>query len=232
MYSAIFSERMKREMDIRGWTKEYVAVASELPLETIRSIYYGKTKDLKLTTALKIADVFGLSVNCMVGKCPHTTPERTLIHNYRSCGKHGKSIIEQIAKYEASAVKIEREGKGKHKIPCIVPHGDVHKGIIYELCETVEIETSVDAAYIAIQMTNNVFAPVYCKGDILLFENRFPDQGEKAAFYNKDRIYIRKFLEEDGRYRLKCLHQYDDDIVVKRMDDIEYIGTCIGVIRE
>ena len=231
MYSAIFSERMKREMDIRGWSKEYVAEHSELPLETIRNIYYGKTNDLKLTTALKIADVFGLSVNCMVGRCPHTASERALVHNYRNCGKHGKSIIELIAKYEASAVKIEREGKAKHKIPCIVPQGHLRKGIIYELCETVEMETTVAEAYIAIQMTTNDLAPTYCKGDVLLFENRFPDPGEKAAFYSKDRMYIRKFMEEEGRYRLKCLHQYDEDIILKRMDEIEYIGTCIGVMR-
>lgn len=231
MFSAIFSERMKREMDIRGWSKEYVAEASELPLETIRNIYYGKTKDLKLTTALKIADVFELSVNCMIGKCPHTSSERTLIHNYRKCGKHGKSIIELISKYEASAVSIEREGKDKHKIPCIVPHSESQNGIIYELCETIEIETSVKDAYIAIQMTNNDFSPLYCKGDILLFENRFPKSEEKAAFYKKDRMYIRKFIEETGNYRLKCLHHYGEDIILKRMDEIEYIGTCIGVLR-
>ena len=227
----MISERMKREMEIRGWTKEHLAEVCDLPLETIRNIYYGKSYDLKLSTALKIADAFGLSVNCMVGKCPHTSPERALIHNYRSCGSHGKSIIELIARYEAGAIKNEREAKGKHKIPCLYPQADMRKGFVYDLCETNDIETTVADAYISIQMPSNDFAPIYCKCDVLLFEDKFPSQGEVAAFLIADRAYIRKFYEEDGKYRLKCLHRYGEDIVLKRMDEVDYIGTCIGVVR-
>lgn len=231
MFSAMFSERMKKEMDIRGWSKEYVAEAADLPLETVRNIYYGKTQDLKLSTAIKIGDVFGLSVNCMVGRCPHTPAERAIIQRYRLCGAHGKSIIELIARYEAGAAKNEREAHGKHKIPCLFPQGDIRKGIVYDLCETNDIETAVADAYIGIQMTSNDLAPVYCKGDILLFEDRFPTNGEMASFFKDGRAYIRKFIEEDGKYRLKCLHNYGEDIVLRRMDEIDYIGTCIGVAR-
>lgn len=228
----MISERMKREMEIRGWTKEHLAEVCDLPLETIRNIYYGKSYDLKLSTALKIADAFGLSVNCMVGKCPHTSTERVLIHNYRNCGKHGKSVIELIARYEAGAIKKERESKDKHKIPCLYPPLDMHNGFVYDLCETNDIDTTVADAYIGIQMPGNDFAPKYCKGDTLLFEDRFPSQGETAAFLIANRVYIRKFYEEDRHYRLKCLHRYGEDIVLKRMDEVDYIGTIVEVIRD
>ena len=65
-----------------------------------------------------------------------------------------------------------------------------------------------------------------------MFENRFPSHGEKAAFYKGDRIYIRKFLEEGSQYRLKCLHNQDTDIILKRMDEVDYIGTCVDVVRD
>lgn len=227
----MISERMKKEMKIRGWTKVHLAKLCDLPLETIRNIYYGKSYDLKLSTALKIADAFDLSLDCMIGKCPHSTSERTIIHNYRNCGHHGKSVIELIARYEASAIKNEREMRGKHKIPCLYPPIDMHNGFVYDLCETNDIETTVPDAYISIQMQGNDFAPIYCKGDILLFKDKFPSQGEVAAFLVGSRVYIRKFYEEDGRYRLKCLHRYGEDIVLKRMDEVDYIGTCIGVVR-
>lgn len=81
-------------------------------------------------------------------------------------------------------------------------------------------------------MTTNDLAPAYCKGDILLFENRFPQNGEIGAFFRDGKVFIRKFCEEGNSYRLKCLHKQDVDIVLKRMDEVDYIGTCIDVVRE
>lgn len=225
-------ERLRQLTNEKGWSLQQLAEISDLPLETVRNIYYGKTPDPKISTVMKLANSFHLTVNCLMGQCPHTPQERAILINYRNCGKHGKSIIELIARYEASAMKRDREQSGKHKIPCIVPQGTVCHGIIYDMCETVEIETDVMEAFIAIRLVSNDLAPTYCKDDVLLFENRFPMNGEKAAFYKGDRVYIRKFLEENGQYRLKCLHNRDADIVLKRMDEVDYIGACIDVVRD
>ena len=225
-------ERLRQLTNEKGWSLQQLAEISDLPLETVRNIYYGKTPDPKISTVMKLAKSFNLTVNCLMGQCSHTPQERAILINYRNCGKHGKSIIELIAKYEASAMKKEREKDGRHMIPCIVPEGTVSHGIIYDMCETVEIETDVKEAYIAIRMVSNDLAPTYCKGDILLFENRFPKHGEKAAFYNGDRIYIRRYLEEENQYCLKCLHNCDVDIILKRMDEVDYIGTCVDVVRD
>lgn len=215
----------------RNWSLEYFSEISGVPIETAKNLKSGKTTNPRLDTVEKMADAFNISINCLIGKCPHTTEEKALLRNYRICGTHGKSIIELIAKYEAITAKNDRESLDKHKVPCLFPSGDIRKGIIYDTCETMEIETSVKEAYVGIKMNNNDLAPAYCKDDIILFENRFPSNGEYAAFYQIDRAYIRKFIEEDGKYRLKCLHNQGEDIVLKRMDEIEYIGTCCGVIR-
>ncbi|MBR3823898.1 MAG: helix-turn-helix domain-containing protein [Lachnospiraceae bacterium] len=225
-------ERLRQLTNEKGWSLQQLAEISDLPLETVRNIYYGKTPDPKISTVMKLAKSFNLTVNCLMGQCSHTPQERAILINYRNCGKHGKSIIELISRYEACAMKKEREKDGRHKIPCIVPEGTVSHGIIYDMCETVEIETDVKEAYIAIRMVSNDLAPTYCKGDILLFENRFPKHGEKAAFYKGDRIYIRRYLEEENQYCLKCLHNCDVDIILKRMDEVDYIGTCVDVVRD
>lgn len=231
MPGQILSRRLQEILIDLNWTKEMLAEKSGLPLETVKNIYYGRTHDPKVSTVMAIADATGHSMNCLMGKCPHTSKEKVIIRNYRSCGEHGKALIELVAKYEAGSIKSERESTEKHLIPCILPYGDIFKGIIYDTCETIEIETGVPEAYFAIKMTHNDLAPKYCKGDIILFENRFPSHEESAAFLRGDRAYIRKFVEENGQYRLRCLHNRDEDIVVKRMDEIDYIGTCCGVIR-
>lgn len=225
----VLAKRLRELLSARNMSMADFAEMCDLPFETVKNIYYGRTEDPKVSTLLKMADALDTNVNCLMGRCPHSTEERKLIHNYRACGKHGKSIIELIAQYEASA-KDRREGV-THEIPCIVPHGEIYNGIVYDMCETEYIMTTVEAAYTAIRMVINDLAPLYCKNDVLLFDKRFPMNGEIAAFYKDGLVYIRKYLEEDGHYRLKCLHGRGKDIIVRRMDEIAYIGTCIDIIR-
>ena len=130
-----------------------------------------------------------------------------------------------------SISKEEREAKDKHTIPCLIPHGNIYQGIVYDDCEVVDIFTAKEEAYVAIKMVNNDLVPVYCKGDVLLIANRFPANKEYGVFYQHGRAYIRQYIEEENQYRLKCLHNYAKDMIFKRMDEIEYVGTCCGVVR-
>ena len=210
---------------------DYLTEKSDLPYETVKNVYYGKTQDPKTSTTSAIADALNMNINCLLGHCSHTKEERLLMGYYRDCGPHGRAIIETVAKFEAVSAKASRESIGKHRIPCLIPHGNIYQGIIYDTCETIEIETSVKEAHVAIQMTTNDLVPIFCKGDIILLDNRLPDAGEYGAFYKNGRAYIRKFIEEPGQYRLQCIHKLGEDMVFKRLDSIDYLGTCIDVIR-
>lgn len=227
----MLGERIRGLLAAQGITKEEFAEMCDLPIETVRNIYYGKTPDPKVSTVLKMSNALNISVNCLMGHCSHSKEERMLLQHYRMCGNHGRSIIELTSKYEALTAREEREATEKHTIPCLIPHGSIRQGIIYDGCETVEIYTTNREAYTAIKMVNNDLVPAYCKGDIILLENRFPDNGEYAVFYREGKAYVRQYLEEGEVYRLKCLHNAGKDIIFKRMDEIEYIGTCCGVVR-
>ena len=227
----MLSEKMRELLASRNMTKEELAELCDLPFETIRNIYYGKTIDPKISTVMKIADAFKLSVNCLMGHSEYTSEEASIIKYYRSCGEHGKSLILLTAKYEATAAKSEREASNRHKIPCLIPHGNISDGIVYDMCEVVEVETVISRAYVSIQITSNDLVPVYFKGDILLFENRFPLDGEYGAFYIGNKAYIRKFMEEDGKYILKSVRKMGKNIELSGLDRLEYIGTCCDIIR-
>jgi len=225
------SERMRELMKARGWSIDDVAEKSGQSYETVRNLYYGKTQNPRIETIMAIANVFGISVNCLMGQCQHTPEERALLQYFRQSGHHGKNLILISAKYEAHTAKEEREATERHKIPCLFPEGDIYHGIDYDTCKTEEIWTSNDEADVAIQMTNNCLMPIYCKGDVILIAHRFPRDNEYGVFYYHGKAYIRQYVEADGQYILKCLHKYDKDLVFKRMDDIEYLGTCCGVVR-
>lgn len=230
----MLSKRLKEILNERKISLTDFAEMCEmqgLPVDTVRNVYYGKTVDPKISTVMVMSKVLNMTVNCLMGQCSHSMEERHLLQHFRTCGNHGKSLILLTAKYEALSAKDEREAQGKHMIPCLIPHGDIHQGIIYDTCEIVEMYTSNKEAYTAIKLTNNDLIPIYCKGDVMLIANRFPKHKEYGVFYKEGKAYIRQYIEEDGLYRLKCLHNMGEDMVYTRMDSIEYIGTCCDIVR-
>ena len=227
----MISERLRELLNAKNIPLSVFAEMCDLPFETVKNVYYGKITDPRSSTVLKMSQALQVSVNCLLGVCQHTVDEKILLTNYRASGKHGKEVIQSIAEFESVSAKIQRESTTKNQIQCILPKSKAENGIIYDTCERIIIETSVDEAYIALQIVTNEFIPKYCKGDILLFSKRFPANGEVGGFFINGRIYIRKYIDEGNQYRLKCLHSMGEDIVMKRLDNVSYLGTCIEVIR-
>lgn len=227
----MLGERLRDLLNNKGITVKEFAEMCDLPLETVKNVYYGKTTDPKISTVMQMSRALNISVNCLMGQCSHTIEERALLEHYRACGNHGKNLILLTSKYEALTAKLEREAIGKHKIPCLIPREFNCGSIVYEDCEVREVDTTVAEAYVAIKMPGNDFAPLYCKGDIVLLANRFPSHNEYAVFYQNEKAYFMKYLEDDGQYRLQYLHNQGEDMVFHRMDQINYVGTYCGVIR-
>ena len=212
-------------------TLQELSDACGVPIETMRNIYYGKVTDPKVSTALAISKALNVTINYLMGYPMYNPEEAAIIKHYRKCGKHGKSIIQLIAKYESKISKTERESSDKHKIPCLIPIGNTGEGMAYSCNDVVDVETVNPDAYLAIEITTNAFTPVFCKNDRVLFANRFPENGEIAVFMKNEKSYLRKFLEEEDGYCLKSLNGRGYDILLRRMDEVDCLGTCIGIIR-
>lgn len=159
--------------------------------------------------------------------------ENLLLMNYRQCGTHGKSVLQQIAKYEALLASEERDSPEKHIIPCFVPDSRVCDGSKYSTVETKSIHTCEPKAFLALYVPNNHWAPRYCKHDIVLLENRFPMHEEEALFIYKGKIYYRKYIEVERNHFLRCITGRQEDLVFQRMDSesLICIGTTIGIVR-
>ena len=221
--------RLREVLKMIGWSYQEMSEASGVPLETMRNIYYGKVKDPKCSTMLAISDVLHISVNYLLGEATNTLDEEKLIRNFRQCSKHGKSLLLVMSQNEADHARAEREKQIKHKIRCYMPN-NIADGFKFHNCEYVEISTENPDAFLAIEITTNAFAPVYCQGDIVLIEDRYPNSGEKGVFTKEGLSYIRTFLKHEKGYTLKSLARYNNNFEFKRMDSIECIGTVIDVI--
>lgn len=209
-----------------------LAEIADIPVETMRNIYYGKVRDPKVSTMLAISKALRVSMNYLMGDRIYTHDEEKILACYRKCGTHGKSVMLLIAEYEAVTALAERNKSGRHRIPCIVPNKKVEDGMKYSTYDTIEIYTTEEDAYLGVVVPNNSWAPVYCMNDVLLLEKRFPNDGETALFTMDNRIYFRKYVEENKKYLLKCPNDMCKTMVLDRMDKIYCVGTCIGVVRD
>lgn len=229
----MLEKKLREIMDDKGLTTQQFADLCGIPLDTMNNILRRKTTDPKVSTVLKISEALNITVNCLMGRCSHTSEERALLNYFRKCGEHGKGIILHSAQYEAVSAQY-RDGE-ERPIPCLIPkHDDIRKGIINDLSTVQDVWVKGTKANTAIQITTNDLIPFFCKGDIILIEKRFPKPGEIGAFYIGARTFIRRYEEIDegrGGYILKCLHNHDEDKYYERLDSIEYVGTCTDVIR-
>ena len=241
----MFSDKIRELMIERDISLTDLAELSGVPFETLRNIYYREVKDPKVSTVFQLASALEVTVEYLL-KDMSTTEEEAensegqegieeeLLENYRECGNHGKAIIRLVARLECKAARKERLNlrKMKHRIPCFIPVGRIGDGIDYNSCTVEDEYTMIKKDYLAIQITNNNFAPAYCKGDRILLENRFPELGECAVFTDGMKAYFRYFKMEGEMYCLKCLNGRGKDMLLRRMDEVDCLGTCISVIRK
>lgn len=227
----MLTNNLKGILDKEGITLQELADRSNLPLETIRNLCYRKVKDPKVSTLLAISKALDVSINYLMGDTAFHPDEIEIIQSYRKCGIHGRSLIRFVAQFECKAAIHERNAPEKHRISCLIPIGDITDGAIYNSCDFDYLYTDVEDAYMAVEITTNQFTPSYCKGDRILLSNRFPETGERAIFVDRLKCYLRKFEESNNQYILHGLNGRGKDIVLQRTDEIDCVGTCIGVLR-
>ena len=228
----IISARIDERLIEKGMSWHELAEEANIPEETMRNIRYGKVKDPKASTLLSISRVLGCSVNWLMGEPIMTPDEEAMIRNYQKCGKHGKGILQLMAKYEANTARKEREAKDRHMIPCIMAHTVSCEGMKYNSGDTKQIFVTEPDAFLGLHVPNNNWSPRYCRGDVVLFANRAPEHGERALFSHEGLIYFRRYEEMERGFSLHCITDRHEPLKFRRMDELVCLGTAIGVIHE
>ena len=228
----MLSKRLKEILYDKKITLEYYSQMSGVPIETLRNIYYGRTSNPNIKTVMAMAEALDMTINSLLGVENATNnEERKLLNYYRNCGTHGKNIIMNFAKYESAIALDEREGLRQYKIICLKSTDNIFRGLLYDPENPYEIYTNKKEAYMAFETSINDAAPTYCKGDILLLENRFPKSGEHGVFLKDEEVFVKIFIEKKDGYCLKPIHRIGSELHFKKLENIECLGTCCGLIR-
>lgn len=224
------NETLKHVMAVRHLNLQQLSDKSGVTYETLRNIYYDRIHDPKVSTMLKLSQALDLSINYLCGDMLYKDDEKEILTNYRKSSARGKAVIKLFSQVERHMTEQERAAD-KYIIPCLIPIGIISDGIKYHSCDSVKIETDNPNAFLAVEITTNNFAPAYCAGDRILLENRFPKDQEYAVFLKEEKAYFRQFLVHDNCYTLRCINGRGKDIHLKRMDEVDCIGTLSGIIR-
>ena len=228
----MLSKRLKDILNEKKISLEYYSQLSGIPMETLRNIYYGRTTNPNIKTVMAMAEALDMTINSLLGvEDTSNNEERRLINYYRNCGKHGKNVILNIAKYESDLMKENLSDIRQYKIPCLKSEHDIYRGQLLNTDKPYEIYTNKKEAYLAFETMLNDASPTYCKGDVILIENRFPSSGEHGVFIKDEKIIVKIFIEKKDGYCLNPIHRIGNEIYLKKMENIECLGTVCGIIR-
>lgn len=220
-------------MDSLNITIIELANKSNLSIDTVKSIYYGRTDEIKSKSLIAICDALNISTDYLLGRSFFNKDEIELIKNYRNSSYHGKCLGQEIFKHESDYTKFENKQDFKYRITCVEPTGFFENGVLWDSCIISTTETYDPSICFAFKIPTNKFIPTYTKNEILYIQHRVPEEGENALFYKDNMLYIRKlkYDEEHKKYVLRALSIGSTDIKEKSLANYHIIGTVIAPKR-
>ena len=202
----MIDKQLKAMMDKKGLTLEKLSMLSNVPIETIRNIIYRRARNPRVDTLLALSRTLDVSMESLMGESPREEEEQ-LLFAYR----------------ERVDVNEERE------IPCLIPAVETSDGAAFSSFDVEHVKTACENVYMAMRLPNDHFSPRYCKNDVLLLSDKFPNEGENALFLYNHRLYFRQFHISEKGYALNTINGRGTALRFRRMDSCRLIGTCMAV---
>ena len=171
----MIDKQLKAMMDKKGLTLEKLSMLSNVPIETIRNIIYRRARNPRVDTLLALSRTLDVSMESLMGESPREEEEQ-LLFAYRESGEHGKKFIRAIAEIEAqwqAGVDVNEE----REIPCLIPAVETSDGAAFSSFDVEHVKTACENVYMAMRLPNDHFSPRYCKNDVLLLSDKFPNEG-------------------------------------------------------
>lgn len=230
-----FREHLKNELHKRNITLAALSVQSDLSEDTLRSVIYGKSQDLKLSTIVKIANVLDCTIDELIDRSIYSTDEKKAVNRIHGLPNNTIKTINVFLDME-EATFTKPSNKKTDTIPVFCPVGNMRDGMFYDnnLSEFLDISDYPDMikqyADFGIRIISKNFIPTYYPNDIILFtHNRLPQYDDIVFFINQDsRMFIRRFTENG----LIPLNGFGERMPIPNGTDFSPIGVAIKIVKE
>lgn len=231
-YMESFRTNIDTMMDVRGFTLKELSEKADMPFETLKGFIYGDTKDCKLSTAIKLARAFGISVDRLVGAGTITEDVLEFMLKYKCLPNQSQALIRWQLDNQ---LYLHTKHADRKYITIMNPlcngNGNMKQTNDYEQFEITNIgEEHMHKVFFGIRVPCEHYLPHYLEGSILLLANdRDAMRGENTVIIIDGNIVITRRVVENGIAKYYGIR--DGIFRSQHKDHVQVIGYIAKVVE-
>lgn len=231
-----FMQAFRKNVDMyiaeKDITIREVSEVADIPFDTLKSFIYGDTKECKLSTAVKLAKAFNVTIDELVGAGTIEDDTRECVALARNLKDHHRYVIRSYVRHQ---YKLHGEVPSTSKqISVMLP--ECRNGYLKttNVCEAVNIDTlekgTRSKVCLGLKVPCDHYEPHFHQGEvILLATDRDGLNGEKCVISHAGNYYIciKKIETVNGVKKISYLSIMDGH---SKMFDYAEIDDKIGYV--
>uniref|UniRef100_UPI004055C087 helix-turn-helix domain-containing protein n=1 Tax=Acetatifactor sp. TaxID=1872090 RepID=UPI004055C087 len=235
-YVESFRNNIFRLMDIYDLSLRELSEKADMPFETLKSFLYGDAKDCKLSTAVKVARAFHVSIDELIGADTIDEKSRESLCISRNLPDYVVYLIRSFIRHQN---KLQSQFDAKSvNIPVLLPQ--CANGYL----PTTNITTTVCIDHLTnnlkskialgIQIPCEHYEPYYMPNEIILLAvDRDGLNGERCVVSYKGNYFfaIKRSYIENGEKKWKYISMMDGRTEVLKSDIDDKIGYIAGYLN-
>ncbi|MCM1179582.1 MAG: helix-turn-helix domain-containing protein [Clostridium sp.] len=230
-----FRKNLRKKLKERKITLSSLAAKADLSEDTLRSVVYGKSQDIKLSTVIKIADVLDCPIDNLIGRQYYSETEQRIHERMHRFTGHSIRVMEYFSEFEED-MTLEHSEEGKILIPVLCFLGNMKDGMYADSHTTEMLDISAypnilrEDADFALKILSDCYEPIYFLNDILICScKRHPEYNDIVLYSDRNgRMYLRKYFKT----HLEPLNGFGERILSNRYHEFKVRGVVLRVVRE
>lgn len=225
-----FSDKVNRLLKENGMTKATLAKISGIPYTTLDSMLKRDTDTARLTTAFRIAEALGTSVETLVFDEEKTdavsAEEKRILELYSLLDVRGKNTVLSLLEKEADNSQSQTAVRSIPVFDAPAAAGNALPVLTEEKTELYYREGEIpQGADFGIRISGDSMEPLLSDGDLVYVEqSEGISFGEIGVFLLNGESLCKKLEQRDGKTQLVSLNPKYDPIPVLETDHLKLVG--------
>lgn len=197
----------------RGITINDIAEAADISVDTLKSVIYGDSKDVKLSTMVSLARALKISIDELVGAGTLSPVMCESIQITRNLPENFVYFVRWAIRYHERQLASKKASKKAINIMMAecTHHGNLRMNNNFELMDISTLDDVIrPKIYMGLQIPCDHYMPLYGAGDVLLLANdRLPLQTEISLIMDSGFIWMVKRKVETDENGNKVVNYYN-----------------------